>query len=61
MPNFGEKQLGVVLDEDGETMTKYQIGDVSRGLYSTTEMCDLETWKTTPFRSEKSLVAWTLG
>ena len=37
-------------------MAKYQIADVSRRLYSTLEICDFETWKTTPFRREKSSV-----
>ena len=40
MPNLGEQKLGVVLDNGGETMIKYQIADVSRALNSITEMCD---------------------
>ena len=40
MPNLGEQKLGVVLDNGGETMIKYQIADVSRALNSITEICD---------------------
>ena len=70
MPNLGEQKLGVVLDNGGETMIKYQIADVI------TEICDaghldfgnhvifgrrdgmvvnLETGKTTHFQRENNI------
>ena len=37
---LGRAEAGVVLDNGGETMIKYQIADVSRALNSITEICD---------------------
>ena len=40
LPNLGEQKLSVVLDNDKETVVKYQIADVSRALNSVAEICD---------------------
>ena len=40
MPNLGEQKLSVVLDNQKETVVKYQIADVSRALNSVAEICD---------------------